>query len=143
MPQRRVRDVIANQRALLLPADTSVQEAARRMKSESAGAALIVDGQRLVGIFTERDALQRVLAAGRDARATRLADVMTADPRTIGPERPMGLALLMMYEGGFRHVPVVERGRPIGIVSARDALGPELREFEHEIERRDQISRNL
>jgi CBS domain-containing protein len=84
-----------------------------------------------------------VLAEGRDARATRLAEVMTADPRTIGPDRPMGLALLMMYEGGFRHVPVVDGGRPIGMVSARDALGPELRDFEHEIERRDQISRNL
>ncbi len=143
MPQRPVREIIAGKRPLMLPATTTVQEAARRMKRQAVGAAMIVDGERLVGIFTERDALQRVLAEGRDARATPLAEVMTADPKTIAPDRPIGLALLMMYEGGFRHVPVVDRGRPVGMVSARDALGPELREFEHEIERREQISRNL
>jgi CBS domain-containing protein len=143
MPQRLVREVIAKKQPLLLPADTSVREAARQMKRQSVGAAMIVDGDRLVGIFTERDALQRVLAEGLDAGKTILANVMTADPRTVAPDRPFGLALLMMYEGGFRHVPVVERGRPIGMVSARDALGPELREFEHELERREEISRKL
>ena len=143
MPQRTIRDVIAKQHTLALPATTTVQDAARRMKKQSVGAAMIVEGERLIGIFTERDALQRVLAEGRDARTTKLADVMTADPRTIPPDRPIGLALLMMYEGGFRHVPVVEGGRPVGMVSARDALGPELREFEHELERREDISRHL
>jgi CBS domain-containing protein len=143
MPQRKVRDVIKGRRPVLLRATTTVLEAARRMKRDSVGAAMIVDGENVVGIFTERDALQRVLAAGLDARTTRLVDVMTRDPRTIDPDRPIGLALLMMYEGGFRHVPVVDRGRPIGIVSARDALGPELRDFESELERREHISRRL
>jgi CBS domain-containing protein len=144
MPQRPIRDVIANKKPpLLLAAATTVHEAAKRMKRQGVGAAMIVDGERLVGIFTERDALQRVLAEGRDAKTTKVADVMTAEPRTISADRPIGLALLMMFEGGFRHVPVVDRGRPVGMVSARDALGPELREFEHELERRDQISRSL
>lgn len=143
MPQRAVRDVIAHQHPLLLPADTSVHDAARRMKRHNVGAVMIVDSERLVGIFTERDALSRVLAEGRDARTTRLGDVMTANPQTITPDRPIGVALLMMYEGGFRHVPVVDGGHPIGMVSARDSLGPDLREFERELERREQIARRL
>lgn len=143
MPQRAVRDVIAHQHPLLLPPDTSVHDAARRMKRHNVGAVMIVDSERLVGIFTERDALSRVLAEGRDARTTRLGDVMTANPQTITPDRPIGVALLMMYEGGFRHVPVVDGGHPIGMVSARDSLGPDLREFERELERREQIARRL
>jgi CBS domain-containing protein len=68
---------------------------------------------------------------------------MTRDPRTISPDRPFGHALLMMHDGGFRHVPVVEEGRPIGMVSARDALGPEIEQFDSEIERRTRIQEIL
>ena len=100
---------------------------------------MVVEGGRLVGIFTERDALFGVIAEGRDPRSTRLGEVMTRDPQTIGPDKPLGHALHMMYEGGFRHVPVVENGRPLGMVSARDALGPELREFESELVQREHI----
>ena len=64
---------------------------------------------------------------------------MTADPRTIAPDRPLGHALHLMYDGGYRHVPVVEHGRPIGMVSARDALGPELAVFEDELVQREHI----
>lgn len=58
-------------------------------------------------------------------------------------DRPFGHALHLMYEGGFRHVPVVERGRPIGMISARDALGPELQEFASELETREHIEEIL
>jgi CBS domain-containing protein len=143
MPQRPVRDVIAKQRPLVLTAKTTVAEAARRMKRQNKGAVLIVDHDKLVGIFTEHDALHRVLAEGRDPNTTALADVMTTDPRTIEPTRPFGHALLMMHEGGYRHLPVVSRGKPIGVVSARDALAPELYEVESEIERREQIAEHL
>ena len=54
---------------------------------------------------------------------------MTPDPQTVEPDKPLGYALHMMYEGGFRNVPVVEKGRLMGIVSARNALGPELKQF--------------
>jgi CBS domain-containing protein len=100
---------------------------------------MVVDGGRLTGIFTERDALFRVLGESRDPEKTRVADVMTADPLTIDPEKAVGHALLMMYDGGFRHVPVVEQGRPLGMISARDALGPELQEFQTELEHREHI----
>lgn len=143
MPHRPVRQVIANQQILTAPATLTVTEAARLMKQRNFGALMVVDGTRLVGLFTERDALYRVLAEGRDPGGTVLGEVMTRDPQTIGPERPFGHALHMMHEGGFRHVPVVENGRPVGMVSARDALGPELAEFASELATRDHIGEIL
>jgi signal-transduction protein with cAMP-binding, CBS, and nucleotidyltransferase domain len=121
----------------------SVYDAARHMKEHHVASVMIVQGGHLVGIFTERDALHRVMAEGRDAKTVTLAQVMTPHPQTIAPEKPVGLALLMMYDGGFRHVPVVSHGRPVGVISARDALGPELQEFESELERRKQIGEVL
>ncbi len=144
MSQRPIRSLIAGRNIVTAPPDTTVAEAAKLMKKRTVGAVMVVgDDGRLAGIFTERDALFRVMAEGRDPRATRLSEVMTRDPRTIPADKPFGHALLMMYDGGFRHVPVVEQGRPIGMVSARDALGPELQEFDSEIERRTRIQEIL
>jgi len=113
------------------------------MAAERVGSVMVVRDGRLAGIFTERDALFRVLAARRDPETTRIADVMTANPQTITPDRPLGHAMHMMNEGGFRHVPVVVDGRPVGMVSARDALGCELLAFEQELEQRESISERL
>ena len=139
MPHRSVRDVIANQKPLTAPGKTTIATAARLMKKHGIGALMIVEDGRLAGIFTERDAVFRVLAESRDPTKTHVADVMTTEPKTIGPDKAIGLALLMMYEGGFRHVPVVEHGKPLGMISARDALGPELQEFEGELLQREHI----
>ena len=100
-----------------------MREAAQLMASEKIGALPVVKDGRLAGIFTERDALVRVLARGLDPDTTRLAEVMTADPVTIDARRPLKHALQMMVDGNFRHVPVVEGGSVVGMVSARDALG--------------------
>ena len=144
MPQRPISSVIARQKIVTAPPNMTIRDAARQMKQRNVSSIIVIDAAgRLVGIFTERDALSRVLAEGRDAKATKLADVMTAHPQTIGPDKPVGHALLMMYEGGFRHVPVVRDGRPVGMISARDALGPELQEFESELERRKRIGEIL
>ncbi len=143
MRYRPIRSVIENQQILTAPAATTVLEAARSMRERKVGAVMVVDGQRLVGIFTERDGLFRVLAEGRDPQATPLAEVMTPTPQTIAPDKPVGHALLVMHEGGFRHVPVVEDGRPVGMMSARDALGPELEEFRAEVQSREHIGEIL
>jgi CBS domain-containing protein len=144
MPERSIRTLIAGQRILTVPAETSVREAAQLMKKMRVGAAMVVAKHRLIGIFTERDALFRVLAGGKDPTTTHLADVMTAKPQTVTPDHQFGYALHLMYEGGFRHVPVTdESGRPIGMVSARDALGPELQQFAAELERKTQIGEIL
>src|SRR4029450_10479734 len=123
MPQRPIRNVIARQKILTSHASTTVREAAKAMKERNVSSVLIVDAGKLVGIFTERDAVSRVLAAGRDANATKLGDVMTRNPKTIGPEKPVGHALLMMYEGGFRHVPAARKGPPGGRTPARAGVG--------------------
>ena len=143
MPQRTVRSIVADQRVFASPGEITVAEAARLMKRNRVGALLVVLGEQLAGIFTERDALYRVVAEGRDPEITRLADVMTPDPQTIELDRPFGHALHMMHEGGFRHVPVVENGIPIGMVSARDALVPELREFLTDLDVRVRIGEIL
>ena len=143
MPHRKIRDVIASRKALTAPSQTTVADAARLMKKHAVGALLIVDEAHLIGIFTERDALFRVIALDKDPKTTRVASAMTKKPRTIDPDRPVGHALHMMYEGGFRHVPVIENGRPVGMVSARDALGPEFAQFQSELTDREHIGEIL
>ncbi len=139
MFSQRVKSVMERKKILTAAPDTSVSKAAKLMAKRNVGAVMVVDQKRLVGIFTERDAVFRVMAKGRDAQTTLLADVMTADPHTVAPEELFGHALMMMYENGFRHVPVIENGEPVGIVSARNALDPDLEEFISEEQRRKHI----
>jgi CBS domain-containing protein len=113
-----------------------VSAIAKRMARKKVGAVLVVEGKRLVGIFTERDATFRVIARGRDPRKTTLGDVMTREPKTVAPQESFGYALHVMHENGFRHLPVVESGEVVGIVSARSALDPDLEEFVSEAQRR-------
>ena len=136
-----IKSVIEPRKLVVAGPDTSVSEAARLMKEGKVGALLVVEGGLLIGIFTERDALFRVMAGGLDPDSTLLRDVMTRDPTTVTPDESFGYALLLMHENGFRHAPVVEQGRPVGVVSARHALDPDLEEFTAEAERRKAIRR--
>ena len=138
-----VRDVLERRKLIVAGPEATVAEAAQLMREGRVGAVLVVERERLVGIFTERDALFRVMAAGLEPAAVRLREVMTRDPTTVAPDETFGYALLLMYENGFRHVPVVDEGRPIGVVSARHALDPELEEFAAEAERRKAIRRRV
>jgi CBS domain-containing protein len=140
MSARTIRSIIEGQELITAPKSMPVGEAARLMKQHKVGAILVVDGDKLVGVFTERDALFRVVAEGRDAATTELGAVMTQNPRTVSADSLFSLALQMMYEGGFRNVPVIDNGRPVGLVSARDALGPELKEFIYEVLRQEQTT---
>ena len=134
-----VKTVMQSHKVLKASPETFVNEAARRMAKKNVGAVLVVENERLVGIFTERDAVFRVLARGLDPGATCLADVMTPAPQTIGPTKPFGYALTVMHDNGFRHLPVIEEGKLIGIVSARNAMDPELEEFASEAARRKHL----
>ncbi len=143
MLYRPIRLVIKDQKVLTCAAKTTVIEAACLMEQNQIGAVMVVEDDRLVGIFTERDALFRVIAKGRDAQSTQLTEVMTRNPQTIHPDKPYGDAIHLMYEGRFQHLPVVENGQPIGMVSARDVLGPELEDFVYELLRRGQVEQVL
>jgi CBS domain-containing protein len=131
-----VRQVMQRQKAIKAPPETLVSKAAKLMASKNVGAILVVEDERLVGIFTERDVVFRVVAQGLDAQSTRLADVMTPAPDTVDPDKPFGSALLMMHDKGFRHLPVVKDGKVVGIVSSRSAMDPTLEEFVSEEQRR-------
>jgi CBS domain-containing protein len=139
MFSQRVRTVMERAKLLTAPPETTVSKAAKLMAKKNVGAVMVVENERLVGIFTERDAVFRVIAKGRDTQTTLLSDVMTAAPQTVDPDKSFGYALLMMHENGFRHVPVIENGKPIGIVSSRNALDPEMEEFVAEAQRRKHI----
>ena len=139
MFRERIRKVMKKETMLTAPPETTVGEAARLMARSGVGAIVVVNGEAVAGIFTERDALFRVVALGRDARTTRLAEVMTPEPLTVDPDRTFGHALQLMHKHGFRHVPVVENGKPVGMISSRDALDPEMEEFACEVQRREGI----
>jgi CBS domain-containing protein len=140
MVDRSIRSLIENAECITCPESMTVADAARVMKRHRIGAMMVVENEQLIGIFTERDALFRVLADNRDVATTRVADVMTRNPQSIGPEKPFADALKLMHDGRFRHVPVVEHGRPVGMVSASDAMGPELEAFVWEIIRQEQMN---
>ena len=139
MPIRSLRSIVAGQTPITAPKTATVLDAALLMKKQNIGAILVVDGTRLIGIFTERDALFRVLAAGRDPGTTQLAAVMTPQPQTIHPDEPFLNALRMMHKGGFRHLPVAEFDRPLGIVSVRDALDDDLYELRLALAQREDM----
>jgi CBS domain-containing protein len=136
MYSMRVKSVMERGKRLVAPPETTVAKAAKLMAKKNVGAVMVVEGKLLVGIFTERDAVFRVIAEGRDPSVTRLSEVMTPDPLTVDPDEIFGRALLLMHDHGFRHVPVVENGEAIGIVSSRSALDPDMEEFVSETQRR-------
>ena len=134
-----IKNLMEQKKFLTAPPETSVSNAARLMAKKNVGAVLVVQDDRLLGIFSERDAVFRVIAKGRDPDTTLLGDVMTASPKTLTPGHSYGHALLIMQENGFRHVPIVDKERPIGIVSSRNALDPDLEEFVFEARRREHL----
>jgi CBS domain-containing protein len=135
----QIRSVMQRRKVLKALPQTAVSKVAKLMAGKNVGAAMIVENDRLIGIFTERDVVMRVVARGLDARTTPVADVMTPAPVTITPEKSFGYALLLMHEKGFRHLPVIENDRLIGIVSSRSAMDPNLEEFVSEAQRRKHL----
>jgi len=138
---RPIAELLDPKKVLVEHAATRVLEAAKLMARRKVSAVLVVEDGKLVGIFTERDAVHRVIAKRRDPRLTTLAEVMTRNPRTVSPDETFGYAMLLMHEHGFRHLPVVQGPAPIGIISARKALDPDLEEFVSEAQRRASIQR--
>jgi CBS domain-containing protein len=122
---REMSEIVRHQNPLAMSPDATVQAACKQMDVRKVGAVLVTDPRsRLLGIFTGRDAV-RVLARGKDPAATHLKDVMTKQPSCIPPHSTAIEALRLMRDGGFRHVPVVDEGVVIGVVSRGDFRGLE------------------
>jgi CBS domain-containing protein len=100
--------------------NTSVTECVRKMTAEKIGALIVMDGERLVGIFTERDALNKVLAAGLDPVSTKVSEVMTKDPYCIPPTTTVGEAIELVTTRRIRHLPIVVSGKVLAVVSSGD-----------------------
>ena len=113
-----IREVMSTELVTVDPG-ASVAEAATVMGTNHVGAAIVMDGDHLVGIFTERDIL-RALASDFDAAGHLVSHWMTQDPFALAPDAATSAALVLMLDHGFRHVPIVDAGRVIGIVSMRD-----------------------
>lgn len=117
----------------LSPAAT-VRKAAEVMAEQSIGAVMIVDlTGRLIGIFSERDLVNRVVVPGLDPQSALLAEVMTTDPVTVDPDSCALEALNLMADHHIRHLPVVRHGRPIAMVSVRDLYGALYAELEEDL----------
>jgi len=100
--------------------DTPVTVCVRAMTAEKIGALIVMDGERLIGIFTERDALNKVLAAGLDPVNTKVSEVMTKDPYCIPPTTTVGEAMQLVTQRRFRHLPIVENGKVLAVISSGD-----------------------
>lgn len=126
MSERHMLDIVRDQNPLTLPPTATVKEACRHMNKRRVGAVLVTDTDgALLGIFTGRDAICRVLALGKGANETPLSEVMTREPCCMPPGRTAIEALRLMQDGGFRHVPITEDGRLLGVVSRGDFRGLE------------------
>jgi CBS domain-containing protein len=100
--------------------DTLVTECVRTMTVEKIGALIVMDGEKLIGIFTERDALNKVLAPGLNPRSTKVSEVMTKDPYCIPPTTTVGDAMQLVTKRRFRHLPIVENGKVLAVLSSGD-----------------------
>ena len=100
--------------------DTPVTECVRLMTAGKIGALIVMDGERLIGIFTERDALNKVLAGGLDPGNTKVSEVMTKDPYCIRPTTTVGDAMELITKRRFRHLPIVDNGKVLAVVSSGD-----------------------
>ena len=118
---RCLSDITCNRNPPIFPETATVKEACESMRDREIGSVLICDDKdRLVGIFTGRDAVRRVMAAGKNGKVTRLKDVMTKAPVTMAPEKSAIEALRLMWDGGFRHLPLVDGHRIVGVISRND-----------------------
>ena len=130
MRERQIRQIIGRTEMVTLSGEASVRDATRLMSEQSVSAVLIQNGDELSGIFTERDAVKRVLAEGLDPDATKLNEVMTTEVVTLTPDTWALDALRVMHEVGIRHIPVTEGAAIIGMISIRDFIGVELQQLD-------------
>jgi CBS domain-containing protein len=129
----RICDLIKDQETYQADMGQTVLETVRAMVERNIGAVPVIHGGELVGIFSERDLMRRVVAEGRDPRATCVAEVMTDDPLAVGTGEDLETCMALMRRHGFRHLPVCHDGQLVGMVSLRDILLHDLNEKDDEV----------
>jgi CBS domain-containing protein len=124
----RIYDLVKDRRTYSVDADQTVLEVARFMVEHNIGAVPVLRNGALVGIFSERDIMSRVVAGARSPGITKVSEVMTSNPRVVGSEESVENCLFMMREYGFRHLPICDGKILKGVVSLRDILLKDVRE---------------
>jgi CBS domain-containing protein len=130
---RTIRHLLEGKRVLSVEAETSVLDAARYMSERVIGAVPVTEGGRLVGMFTERDLMMRVVVPRRDAASTPVREVMTRDITTATPDDLRSECEAKMRRRHCRHLPVVESGNLVGTISLRDLLAEDIEERDAEV----------
>jgi len=129
----KLYSIVRERETYSLNQNWTVLEAARYMAEKHIGAAAVLDGDRVVGVFSERDLMTRVVVPGRPADQTRVAEVMTREIVVGSPEESYEDGLQRMQQAKCRHLPIVEDGRFLGFISLRDLLQVELQEKDEEL----------
>ena len=129
----RICDLVKDQETYQADLGHTVLETVRAMVERNIGAVPVVHNGKLVGIFSERDLMRRVVAEGLDPRGTCMAEVMTDDPLTINTSEELENCMALMRRHGFRHLPVCHEGHLVGMVSLRDILLHDLNEKDDEV----------
>ena len=137
--RKKLSDVMNAKKFVALPEDATAAVAAKKMLERQVGAVVVMKDEIMVGIVTERDFNFRLVAAGLDPTTTRLTEIMTPNPKTFSPDTPVMTALETMQKRAYRHVPIEQDGRVIGIVSLRDIFLEVKRALESDIESSDQF----
>jgi len=140
MPRRIIPDVIREQQVAYLGGEATVRQAAKLMREHNVGAVPIIEDGALNGILTVNDMTYRVIAEGRDPNKTFVREVMTPNPDTVSSDTTAIVALRLMQDGGYRHLPVVDGGRVLGVVSRRDFYGVDKSRLDEETALWERIS---
>ena len=128
-----VCDLIKNQHTCHVDASETVLDVARSMVTHNIGAVPVLRDGVLVGIFSERDLMKRVVVEGLDPRTTRVEKVMTLAPLTVSPQEEPQACMLLMRNHGFRHLPVCDGKGLVGVISVRDLMLHDIDEKDHEV----------
>jgi 2-oxoglutarate/2-oxoacid ferredoxin oxidoreductase subunit beta len=121
---------------ITVEADTTILQAVQVMRTKKVGCLLVADNNRLVGIITERDILMQVLAKKKDVKKTLVKSVMTRQPETLAEDTPVAAAFNKMSIGEFRHIPVIQSGKPVSVLSIRDLLRYVVKNFPESISKK-------
>src|ERR1700739_1974788 len=127
-----IYDLVRNQETYCADVKQTVLEVAKAMVERNIGAVPVLQDGAIVGILSERDLMKRIVAEGRDPGKTRVSEIMTREPQTVGPREELETCMLLMSQHGFRHLPICDGKKLIGMVSLRDIMLHGLNEKDHE-----------
>jgi len=143
MPQRPVREIIERERLISVGPDATAKEAVAAMVEHHCGSIVVLEAEKVSGIFTERDLMLRVVHVGRDPAATTMREVMTPSPDTIDADAPVANAIRAMDEFSYRYLPVLDGERCIGVISTRHVPLSDVLKLKDELETRHDIAERM